>query len=279
MAPPWGGTYNRRLFMAPRKQKNIVKKRSYASGRLAVARTQLPEPQRLLRVWKRVLERRLRARLRAEVSVEVHDNTHTMVTFERVRPGWRVRVHHMFLAAPEEVVTALAEFVRSADAGSSAVLDRFIERSKAFIRRVSPAQLRRRLRIEPVGRHHDLSAIFATLNRRYFGNRIDATITFGPAPRSRRPRKSIKMGSYSAESRVIRIHPALDQPKVPRYFVEWIVFHEMLHHVYRARRGDDGRRCVHPPEFMEHERRFRDFHRAQAWETDNLDVLLRARVS
>lgn len=261
-----------------RKPKNIISQRTYASGRLAVARAKVPEPQRLLRVWKRVLERRLRARLRADVSLDVHDNTHTMVTFERVRRGWRLRAHHMFLAAPEEVVTALAEFVRSADAGSSAVLDRFIERNKAFIRRVSPAQLRRRLRIEPVGRHHDLSAIFGALNRRYFAGRIAATITFGPAPRSRRPRKSIKMGSYSADSRVIRIHPALDQPKVPRYFVEWIVFHEMLHHVYRARAGDDGRRCVHPPEFMQHERRFHDFRRAQAWENENLDLLLRARV-
>ena len=263
---------------ALRKRKNVVKKRTYTAARLAVIRSRVPEPQRLLRVWKRVLERRLRARLRAEVTVEVHDNTHTMVTFERVRRGWRIRVHHMFLAAPEDVVTALAEFVRSADARSSAVLDRFIERNKAFIRRVSPAQLRRRLRIEPVGRHHDLSAIFAALNRRYFSGRIAATITFGPAPRSRRPRKSIKMGSYSADSRVIRIHPARDQPKVPRYFVEWIVFHEMLHHVYRARRGDDGRRCVHPPAFMQHERRFHDFQRAQAWEDENLDVLLRTRV-
>lgn len=260
------------------KPKNIISQRTYVSARLAVARARVPEPQRLLRVWKRVLGRRLRARLRAEVSLDVHDNTHTMVTFERVRRGWRLRVHHMFLAAPEEVVTALAEFVRSADAGSSAVLDRFIERNKAFIRRVSPAKLRRRLRIEPVGRHHDLSAIFAALNRRYFAGRIGATITFGPAPRSRRPRKSIKMGSYSADSRVIRIHPALDQPKVPRYFVEWIVFHEMLHHVYRARAGDDGRRCVHPPEFVQHERRFHDFRRAQAWENENLDLLLRARV-
>src|SRR5512144_2450336 len=117
---------------ARRKPKNIVKKRSYTSARLAVVRSRVPEPQRLLRVWKRVLERRLRVRLRAGVIVEVHDNTHTMVTFERVRRGWRLRVHHMFLAAPEEVVNALAEFVRSADARSSAVLDRFIERNKAF---------------------------------------------------------------------------------------------------------------------------------------------------
>jgi hypothetical protein len=259
-------------------RKSVVRKRSYPSARLGMARTRLPEPQQLLRVWRRVLERRLRARLRTEATVDVHDNTHTMVTFERLRGGWQLRLHHMFLAAPDEVVTALAEFVRSADPRSSAVLDHYIERNKAFIRRVSPAQLRKRLRIDPVGEHHDLLAIFEALNRRYFGGRIAATITFGPAPRSRRPRKSIKMGSYSADSRVIRIHPALDQPKVPRYFVEWIVFHEMLHHVYRARRGDDGRRCVHPPEFIQHERRFHDFHRAQAWENDNLDLLLRARL-
>jgi hypothetical protein len=29
---------------------------------------------------------------------------------------------------------------------------------------------------------------------------------------------------------------------------------------------------------MEHERRFHDFHRAQTWENENLDLLLRARV-
>jgi hypothetical protein len=211
------------------------------------------------------------------VLVEIHDNTHTMVSFVRVVRGWRLRLHHMFLAAPEEVVGALTDYVRSGRVCSSEVLDRFIEGNKALIRRVSAAQLRRRLRIEPVGRHHDLSAIFAALNLKYFGGRIAATITYGPSPRRRRPRKSIKMGSYSAESRVIRIHPALDQPRVPRYFVEWIVFHEMLHDLYRARPASESRRCLHPPELLEHERRFHAFHRAQAWEQSNLDLLLAAR--
>jgi hypothetical protein len=85
------------------------------------------------------------------------------------------------------------------------------------------------------------------------------------------------MGSYSAEARVIRIHPALDQAEVPRYFVEWIVFHEMLHDIYRIRRRG-GRRCVHTPEFLEHERRFHAFRRAQRWENENLDLLLSTRV-
>lgn len=214
--------------------------------------------------------------MRARVIVELHDNTHTMLTYQRHRGVWQLRLHHMFVAAPTEVLEALALFVRTGDAQASATLDAYIEGNKVFIRRVPPSQLRRRLRIDPVGEHHDLKEIFDELNRRYFRNRINATITYGPAPRVRGPRRSIKMGSYSSDSKVIRIHPALDQARVPRYFVEWIVFHEMLHHVHRARRGPDGRRCVHTPEFLEHERRFYAFERAQRWENENLDLLLRS---
>ncbi len=267
------------LMARPKKQKNVIKKRSYTAGRVARQVPVAPEPNRLLKVWRRVLERRLRTRLRAKVAVEIHDNTHTMLTFQRQRALWRLRLHHMFLAAPDEVLLALARFVREGDPDSSVLLDRYIERNRIFIRRLSPAQMRKRIRLEPVGRHHDLERIYARLNERYFDSRIDAAITYGPAPRVKGPRKSIKMGSYSADSKVIRIHPALDQPVVPRYFVEWIVFHEMLHHVYRTRRGEDGRRCIHPPELMAHEKQFHDYSRALAWERENLDLLLRARVS
>ena len=264
----------------PRRSDNASKKsRSTPAPKLARAlptqRTGL-EAERLLRVWRRVLQRRLRNQMQARVHVELHDNTHTMLTYVRHRGTWRLRLHHMFVAAPDEVLSALASFVKTGDAESSAHLDSFIERNKAFIRRIPPAELRRRLRIETEGQHHDLAEIFEDLNRRYFRNRINATITYGPAPRVRGPRRSIKMGSYSADSKVIRIHPALDQSRVPRYFVEWIVFHEMLHHIYKAKRGADGRRCVHTPEFLEHERRFYAFSRAQRWEDENLDFLLRS---
>jgi hypothetical protein len=238
------------------------------------------EPERLLQVWIRILERRLSARLKGKALVEIHDNTHTMVTFQKRGNLWRVRLHHMFLAASDEVLGALAAYIRTGDPVSSALLDQYIERNKVFIRRQSPAQLRKRLRIDPVGEHHDLEAIFRRLNRRYFrGQEVTAAITYGPAPRVRKPRKSIKMGSYSADSQVIRIHPALDQPSVPSYFVEWIVFHEMLHHIYKARRREDGKRCLHPPEFMEHERRFHDYKRAHAWERENLELLLNAHMN
>ncbi len=250
------------------------KRRSYPANRLVRAADRSLDPQLLVRVWRRALERRLKRRFRARVIVELHDNTNTMLTFERGRPGWRLRLHHMFLAAPDLVLDALSEFAQRSDAQASVSLDLYIEANRNLIRRVPAAQLRRRLRIDPLGRHHDLSRIYAALNLRYFHNRVAATITYGPAQKQRGPRKSIKMGSYSADSKVIRIHPALDQRRVPRYFVEWIVFHEMLHHVHPVRRLSDGRRLVHTPQFAAHEERFHDIRRARRWEARNLDLLL-----
>ena len=251
----------------------ITRRKRSPAPRLARESAASIEAQRLLKVWRRVLERRLRSRLHARVAVEIHDNTHTMVTFQRERGKWRLRLHHMFLAAADDVLTALAAYVRAADPQSSVALDRFIERNRAFIRKVPPAQLRKRLRIEPKGEHHDLERIFNGLNIRYFDNRVSATITYGPAPKGRRPRKSIKMGSYSAHSKVIRIHPALDQALVPRYFVEWIVFHEMLHAVHPVITVG-RRRLFHSREFMAHERTFHEYARARDWERRNLDRLL-----
>jgi predicted metal-dependent hydrolase len=259
--------------MARPKNKNVVSRRSYPAARLARQHPVDAEPNRLLKVWRRVLERRLRTRLRAKVAIEIHDNTHTMLTFQRQRAKFRLRLHHMFLAAPDDVLQALADFVRQGDTEASVRLDKFIERNKAYIRRVSPAQMRKRLRLDPAGRHHDLARIFERLNERYFASRISAAITYGPAPRVKGPRKSIKMGSYSADSKVIRIHPALDQPVVPRYFVEWIVFHEMLHQVHDIR-VKNGRREFHSKEFLADEAMYEDYDEAKSWERRHLDALL-----
>ena len=62
-----------------------------------------------------------------------------------------------------------------------------------------------------------------------------AAITWGARTGRPKRRNSIKMGSYSVEDRLIRIHRSLDRVFVPRFFVAWIVFHEMLHQVHDIR--------------------------------------------
>jgi hypothetical protein len=209
--------------------------------------------------------------------LDITDNTHTMISFKRRQGEYRVRMHHMFLAAPEPVVTALASYIRDLEPSASAELDGFIATHRAFIRRVTPEQLRRRVPIRAEGEVFDLQEVFDDINRRFFRGQVHATITWARVPVARRVRTSIKLGSYASESRLIRIHPALDQSWVPRFFVESVVFHEMLHHLSPATLRH-GRRCVHTPDFLARERRFPHYQRALRWEREHLDLLLRYGV-
>jgi len=85
------------------------------------------------------------------------------------------------------------------------------------------------------------------------------------------------MGVYLHDHKLIRIHPALDDARVPRHFVELVVFHEMLHQAIPPVSGRDGRRMVHGRDFRARERRFPGYERARAWEKQNLHLLLRQR--
>jgi hypothetical protein len=127
--------------------------------------------------------------------------------------------------------------------------------------------------LETRGRQVDLLDIYHDLNRRYFGGAIDARITWGQRCGKPRRRNSIKMGSYSVEERLIRVHRSLDRPFIPRYFIEWIVYHEMLHQVHQATLVN-GRRQFHTPAFLSDEARFEHYERARAWERAHLDEIL-----
>jgi predicted SprT family Zn-dependent metalloprotease len=220
-----------------------------------------------------VLAAQLSSLLREPVEVELTDNAWTMVSYRRVQGRLHFRLHHMFAGAHEPVICALAGFTGRNRRAHGRAIDEFVRKHRDLIRRAphrSEAQLSGR------GRVYDLGQLYEALNARHFQGCIHARIGWGRrAPFGRR--RSIKMGVYFHEQKVIRIHPALDDERVPRYFVEMVVFHEMLHQVFLPSAGEDGRRTVHGKAFREAERRFPDYDRARAWEKAHLHLLLRRR--
>jgi hypothetical protein len=177
----------------------------------------------------------------------------------------------MFADADPVITRALAHYIADNDADASRILGDFIDANSGHVRgrsRRAPTQL-----ILTAGEHHDLREIFDELNARYFDHRIDAAITWGPRSGRPRRRNSIKMGSYSVEDRLIRIHRSLDRAFVPRFFVAWIVFHEMLHQVHDIR-VKNGRREFHSKEFLAAEASFELYEQARLWERRHLDALL-----
>jgi hypothetical protein len=220
------------------------------------------------------LERRIRAHLaRGRVSVTLTDNRYTMISVRRLAKERRyeVRLHHMFADADPVITRALARYIAENDADASRVLGDFIDHNAGHVRgraRRQPTQL-----IFTRGEQHDLRDIFDELNTRYFDNKIEAAITWGARVGRPRRRNSIKMGSYSVEDRLIRIHRSLDRAFVPRFFVAWIVFHEMLHQVHDIR-IKNGRREFHSKAFLADEAMYEHYDQAKTWERHHLDALL-----
>lgn len=111
---------------------------------------------------------------------------------------------------------------------------------------------------------HDLVALADEVRREYFPEEPPLPVRWGHRIRRKR-RRSIRLGSYNHDRNEIRIHPLLDAPMVPRFFVQSIIHHEYLHHILGA---DHDRR------FRRHERMFGYFREANMWLKKNLHELL-----
>lgn len=214
----------------------------------------------------------LRARISAALGLPIElvltDNRRTMIASRRRGQRVEVRLHRMFVDAPNHVLEELLCYLAEGDPRSSRVLSAFVEENR---HRVKP---RRRIVLRTRGRHHDLMAIFAQVVDDFFPGGVgDVRITWGKMPPQRRGRRSIRLGTYTHDLELVRIHPALDQAEVPRFFVEFVVFHEVLHHVVPARRVG-SRIDYHPPEFRARERQHPAYADALRWEAEHLDLLL-----
>lgn len=185
-----------------------------------------------------------------------------------------VRLSDIFQAAPPEVIRALAFLLvaRLLSRRAPAAHER-IYRAYAFspdVLRASELTRRRRGRkviASAQGKVYDLELIFERLNRLYFAGQIEKPVLTW----SKRRARSI-LGHHDAAHETITISKALDSPEVPEWFVEYIVFHEMLHIKHPAR-IINGRRYYHSPTFREEERSFPTYGKAQQW----LDRVVRRR--
>jgi hypothetical protein len=250
----------------------------------------------------------LERRLGAPVRLALTRNRTSVLTFQK-RPGggFDLRMQRVFLEAPDDVVDAIVSFVlRPSRAAREKVAAFFHARPAAERRPARPHALPPTPRTRGVAL--DLAEVLAALNARYFGGRLATRITWGSgraggsaaeragvlgfeaeegeeagegpsglAARRGGRGRTIRFGSYIAEHDLIRIHPALDAPWVPRFFVESIVYHEMMHAVIPIAKDASGRRCIHSSEFRRREREFHAHGEALAWERENLPRLLEAR--
>lgn len=119
------------------------------------------------------------------------------------------------------------------------------------------------------GNFYDLDGIFEKVNQIYFKNSIPKPVLTWSARKTYRI-----LGHHDSTHETIVISKSLDDKKVPKFVVEYVVFHEMLH-IFHPTRYENGRRYNHTPEFRRDERKFLYFTEAENWIEQNVNRLKR----
>ena len=105
--------------------------------------------------------------------------------------------------------------------------------------------------------------MFAELNERYFAGQLRRPrLAWSDRPWRR------QLGCFDPGLDLIVLNVRLDRPETPRYVVESILFHEMLHVKHPLRVARCGLRAdanleIHSAEFRQEEKRFARYEKAR----------------
>lgn len=185
----------------------------------------------------------------------------------RLREGRiKVNLSDILEGAPDSILHAIAHILlaklyrKPVDALHNNRFRRFAT-SDAVVRqseRIRQARGRKRISTTR-GDHYDLDEIFDTLNIRFFHGLMGKPLLTWSEHSARR-----LLGHYDSAHNTIMISRVFDRRTTPRYAVEYLMYHEMLHlrHPVKAK---NGRRCVHSREFQQDEKLFPELELAKRY--------------
>ena len=186
----------------------------------------------------------------------------------RLREGkLLVRLSDLLEAAPASVLEAIAHILiaklyRKPIAPTHSDRYRRYTSSEAVSRQAEHArQTRGRKQIHTaIGRFYDLDEVFEDVNRRFFHGLLGRPILTWSGHHARR-----LLGHYDAAHNTIVVSRVFDAAHVPRFAIEYLMYHEMLHLKHPVVRSRAGRRCIHSREFQAEEKLFPEFEEAKAF--------------
>jgi hypothetical protein len=185
----------------------------------------------------------------------------------RLREGsLKVSLSDLLEGAPEPVLRAIAHILlaklykKPIDPGHNLRYKRFTS-STAVAKQTEVIRSARGAKryFGPEGHYYHLDEVFDSLNVRFFGGMLGRPELTWSEHHARR-----SLGHYDAAHNTIVVSRVFDRPSSPRYAIEYLLYHEMLHLKHPVKmRG--VRRCVHPREFKAEEALFPQLKEALAY--------------
>ena len=185
----------------------------------------------------------------------------------RLRDGeLKVRLSDLLEGAPEPVLKAIAHILlaklyrKEIEAQHATRYRRYTNTRELTEKAHLVRQMRGRKQLYGTqGSVYDLEELFEDLNRRFFFGLMARPHLTWSNNHARR-----MLGHYDPAHNAIVISKIFDHPRIPRYVIEYLLYHEMLHLKHPVKlRG--SRRCVHGSEFQAEEKLFPELERAMAF--------------
>lgn len=207
--------------------------------------------------------------LRFPIDVVFTFNRSTMISYRRRRESAMLRMHDVFRDASTDILESVLRscflpLSRRAGGECSQIIHAFLHENH---RRIELSNLEHHgpPKVQgPAGSVYDLADIFHRVRRDYFPRKLLRLDLTWSARVSRHT-----MGQWTEQApginNLISINRLLDDRRVHAFYLEYLMYHEILHEVLPPRLVN-GRRIRHFPEFKQREVEFARYDEAIEWE-------------
>jgi len=201
-----------------------------------------------------------------EPIAEFHRYSELKHVWSKEGARYRFKVSDYLDDAPDYVLRSLAHYLlcRAHDIDDSHDRDGpYLEYSGSIRlwqkKRSEYLKRARHISVCHAGEHRDLGTVFRYVNAFYFSGRLpELTLAWSrESPRQR-------LGFFFEPLGLLAVNTVLDSERIPRYVLEFVVYHELLHYVNPAD-GARVRRIHHTAEFRRQERLFTHFDDSERW--------------
>lgn len=233
-----------------------------------------------MKLFEYGLIEKIRSAVGPEAQITFTDNRYRFLSVQNKNGQMKIRLARFFVMAGKELHDHLLGYI----AGQEKKLDQSVYR---YAESVAVGK-KREVRLpagKSAGKVYDLDQTMKNVCMLHGMDVKKPAIRWGRMGRSpllgkklrRRRQGSIRLGSCDTERRIITIHPVLDTPVVPEEYLEFIVYHELLHLALEIEYSKNGRRKDHGKNFRLAEKQFYQYDLARSFETDGIRKLMKMR--
>lgn len=212
-----------------------------------------------------LFQKQLEDKMGTKLRLKINDNRSTMLSVKWEPDYTKVSLHRMFLQAPQNIMQALACYLKREDQRIAPSITAFIEKQLPKLDYSHELDLSK---LQTRGQCYDIQKIYHDLNQEYFHNALDLHITWFGLGRKKRCNQ-VTFGLFHDPLRLIKINRLIDNKHFPDYFVSYVIFHEMLHAVCPVVVDERGIKQIHSPAFKKREKTFKYYDPAQKWLQEN----------